>query len=163
MQDIRQSSASNDFSSIMRPFYYHCSHLNIHKHIHRKTKSTISFTVKKIKNSASNYQPQPGEPQQEVFHSLEFQAVSNGEKKCSSFFCGKQESYSKHTGHDEQTQATPPCYQIGEHNYRRKIVLSATSLLPIVKLDGLKPAQLGLPELTAYFSVCKSQRQEEEM
>lgn len=72
MQDIRQSSASNDFSSIMRPFYYHCSHLNIHKHIHRKTKSTISFTVKKIKNSASNYQPQPGEPQQEVFHSLEF-------------------------------------------------------------------------------------------
>lgn len=72
MQITGQWSANNASIPIMRIFHYHCSHLAMYRHIHRKTKSTPSFKVKKIRDPAWNYQLQAAEPQQEVFHSPEF-------------------------------------------------------------------------------------------
>lgn len=79
MQITGQWSANNASIPIMRTFHYHCSHLAMYRHIHRNTKSTPSFTVKKIRDPAWNYQLQAAEPQQEVLHNPEFHA--DGEKK----------------------------------------------------------------------------------
>ena len=102
MQDTGDSSANNDSSPIMKAYSYHCSHPGTHKHIHRKIKSTVSFTVKKNKDPTWNYQPQPGETQQKVLHSLEFKEVSDREKKF--LVLWKATGCSEHTGDDDQTQ-----------------------------------------------------------
>lgn len=137
--DSHQPSAKNTSIPTMRTFHYHCSHLGMYRHIHRKTKSTTSFTVKKIRDPAWNYRLQAGEPQQEAFQSWVLSS------EVSSSCCGKQQAAQSNWGWWPHSDSPVHIVIRQENTATAQECGQCDFTAPIVKLDGLKQAWLSLP------------------